>query len=88
MADVIDAAAVVVGSPTLNRGMFPTVAGFLCYMTGLKPQRRIGGAFGSYGWSGEAVGEIEAILEKAKFSSNSYSPDPITAANCSWARSY
>ena len=67
MTDVIDARAILVGSPTLNMGLFPTVAGFLAYMTGLRPLGRIGGAFGSFGWSGEAVGVIEKILEKAKF---------------------
>jgi len=67
MTDVIDARAVLVGSPTLNMGLFPTVSAFLTYMTGLRPRGRIGGAFGSFGWSGEAVGKIEEILEKAKF---------------------
>jgi flavorubredoxin len=67
MADVIDARAILVGSPTLNMGLFPTVSDFLTYMTGLRPRGRIGGAFGSFGWSGEAMPQIEGILEKAKF---------------------
>ena len=29
------------------------MAGMLTYMKGLRPKNRIGGAFGSYGWSGE-----------------------------------
>jgi len=32
----------------------PKVADMLTYMKGLKPKDKIGGAFGSYGWSGEA----------------------------------
>ncbi|HEX5679637.1 MAG TPA: FprA family A-type flavoprotein [Desulfobacterales bacterium] len=66
MTEVFDAKAVVVGSPTLNNGMFPTVADFLCYMKGLKPKNKIGAAFGSYGWSGEAVKLIENELVDIK----------------------
>ena len=66
MTEVFDAKAVVVGSPTLNNGMFPTVADFLCYMKGLKPKNKIGAAFGSYGWSGEAVKLIENELADMK----------------------
>jgi flavorubredoxin len=66
MTEVFDARAVVIGSPTLNNQMFPTVADFLCYLKGLKPRNKIGAAFGSYGWSGEAVKLIEADLEEMK----------------------
>jgi flavorubredoxin len=67
MTDVLDAAAVVVGSPTLNNQMFPTVADILTYMKGLKPVNKIGGAFGSYGWSGESVKQVAAELTAMKF---------------------
>ena len=67
MTDVLDSAAVVVGSPTLNNQMFPTVADLLVYMKGLKPVNKIGGAFGSYGWSGEAVKQVMAELAGMKF---------------------
>ncbi|PID40143.1 MAG: MBL fold metallo-hydrolase [Proteobacteria bacterium] len=67
MADVLDAAAVVVGSPTLNNQMFPSVADTLVYMKGLKPLNKIGGAFGSYGWSGESVKMVAAELSAMKF---------------------
>jgi flavorubredoxin len=66
MTEVFDAKAVVVGSPTLNNNLFPTVADFLCYMKGLKPKNKIGAAFGSYGWSGEAVKLIENELTDMK----------------------
>ena len=64
--ELLDAGALVVGSPTLNNGVFPTVADALCYLKGLKPRGLIGAAFGSYGWSGEAVGQIEEALEAMK----------------------
>ena len=67
MTEVLDAKAVVVGSPTLNNQLFPTVADILTYMKGLKPKNKIGGAFGSYGWSGEAVKLITQELEAMKF---------------------
>jgi flavorubredoxin len=67
MTEVTDAGAILVGSPTLNNGIFPTVADFLCYMKGLKPQNKVAAAFGSYGWSGEAVKLINSELESMKF---------------------
>ena len=60
--EVLDARAILVGSPTLNNGMFPTVAAFLCYLKGLKPKGKIGAAFGSHGWAGGAVKAIEQEL--------------------------
>lgn len=65
IADVLDAKAVVVGSPTLNNYIFPTVASFLAYMRGLKPMNKIGGAFGSYGWAGGAKKIVEAEMQSA-----------------------
>jgi flavorubredoxin len=67
MTEILDAGAVVVGSPTLNNGIFPTVADFLTYMKGLKPKNRIGAAFGSYGWSGEGGREVADALTAMKF---------------------
>jgi flavorubredoxin len=63
IADVLEARAVLVGSPTLNNGLFPTVASFLAYMKGLKPRNKIGAAFGSYGWGGGAKRAVEAELK-------------------------
>lgn len=67
ITEVLDAGAVIVGSPTLNNGLFPTVSDFLTYMKGLKPKNKIGAAFGSYGWSGEAVKGIATELEAMNF---------------------
>ena len=47
----------LIGTPTLNNIMFPTVAEYLTHLRGLRPQNRITGAFGSYGWGGGAVKE-------------------------------
>ena len=67
ITEVLDAGAVIVGSPTFNNGLFPTVSDFLTYMKGLKPKNKIGASFGSYGWSGEAVKLINKELEEMKF---------------------
>jgi flavorubredoxin len=66
VTEVLDAGALLVGSPTINSNMFPTVADVLTYLKGLKPQNLIGAAFGSYGWSGEAVGHVEEMLNAMK----------------------
>lgn len=54
----------LIGSPTLNNSMFPTIAQFLSYLKGLRPKNRIAGAFGSYGWGGGAVKDIYEELKK------------------------
>ncbi len=64
VTEVLDAGALVVGSPTMNNNVFPTVADVLTYLKGLKPKNLIGAAFGSYGWSGEAVGQIRKMLDE------------------------
>ena len=67
MTEVLDAGAIIVGSPTLNNGLFPTVSDFLTYMKGLKPLNKVGAAFGSFGWSGEAAKLVTKELEAMKF---------------------
>ncbi|MEZ0328723.1 MAG: flavodoxin domain-containing protein [Dissulfuribacterales bacterium] len=67
MTEVLNAKAVVLGCPTLNNGLLPRMAGFLMYMRGLKPGGKIGAAFGSYGWSGEAVKLMNQAMEEMKF---------------------
>lgn len=67
ITEVVDAGAIVMGSPTLNNGLFPTVSDFLTYMKGLKPLNKVAAAFGSYGWSGEAVKLINSEFEQMKF---------------------
>lgn len=62
--ELLGAGALIVGSPTINNNMFPTVSDALCYIKGLKPQNLVGAVFGSYGWSGEATKHIAQILEE------------------------
>jgi flavorubredoxin len=60
--ELLDAGALLVGSPTLNNAPLPTVVDVLSYLKGLRPRKLVGAAFGSYGWSGEAVGQLEEKL--------------------------
>ncbi len=65
MKEIMLSKGLLVGTPTLNREVYPSVSGFLTYMKGLKPIGKIASAFGSYGWSGEAVRKVEEILKEA-----------------------
>lgn len=67
VTEILDAKAVVVGSPTLNNQMFPTVSGFLTYITGLKPKGKLWAFFGSFGWGGGAVKDMTEMAKKAGF---------------------
>ena len=65
VTDILEAKYVAVGTPTTNNNMLPTVAAFLLYLRGLAPKGRKGLAFGSYGWSGQAPGQVEEMLAAA-----------------------
>jgi flavorubredoxin len=62
--DVLNSKLILIGSPTLNNNMLPSVGKFLTYLKGLRPKNKIGFVFGSYGWGGQAVGDIEKILDE------------------------
>jgi flavorubredoxin len=64
--EVLDAGALIVGSSTLNNNILPQMADVMTYLKGLKPANLIGAAFGSYGWSGESVRDLEGILKEMK----------------------
>ena len=66
MTAALEASALVFGCPTLNNGMLPRMADYLYYMKGLRPTKKIAACFGSYGWSGEAVKQMNEILKELK----------------------
>lgn len=66
VTEILDAKAFAIGGPTIHNGLFPPVAGFLTYLKGLKPQKKKALAFGSYGWNGNGVKEIQKVLEELK----------------------
>ncbi|TFH13726.1 MAG: MBL fold metallo-hydrolase [Lentisphaerales bacterium] len=63
IAQIFRAKGIVVGSPTLNNGLLPTITPIPEVLKGLKFKNKIGAAFGSYGWSGESVRIIEDHLK-------------------------
>ena len=67
MTEVAQSGLAAFGAPTMNNQMFPAMADILTYIRGLKPQNKIGFAFGSCGWSGEGAKQISAELEAMKF---------------------
>ncbi|MEW6500803.1 MAG: FprA family A-type flavoprotein [Thermodesulfobacteriota bacterium] len=67
MTEVLDAKAVLLGSPTLNNNIMPAMADILTYMKGLRPKDKIGAAFGSFGWSGESVKHLTEMMQEMHF---------------------
>lgn len=67
VTEVLTSKYIAVGSPTLNNMMMPTVAEFLCYLRGLSPKNRQAFAFGSYGWGGQSIAQVEDELKKCGF---------------------
>jgi len=64
ITEIFKAKAVVIGSPTFNQGVLPTIRPILEDLRGLKFQNKMGAAFGSYGWSGESVSILEEHLKE------------------------
>jgi flavorubredoxin len=75
---LMDARALLVGSPTLHRGMLHRTASLMQYLWGIKPKGKIGGAFGSYGWSSGATKQISARLDEIGFE------QPIADLTCTY----
>ncbi len=61
--ELLDAGALVIGAPTINGQLYPSLGDVLSYVRGLKPAGLIGAAFGSFGWSGEATKQIAEFFE-------------------------
>lgn len=67
LAEVFQSKMILVGSPTVNNGYLYSIAGILEMIKGLKLKNKKATAFGSYGWSGEAVQLITKELKEAGF---------------------
>ena len=60
--ELADADGIILGSPTHNAKPSRTMTGFLSNLSEVPLKGRVGGAFGSYGWSGEAPEIIAQAL--------------------------
>jgi len=87
MTDLLSCRALVVGCPTRNNKLLPTLALYMEEISGLRFKNKIGMAFGTYGWSGEAVRQVEEALtsmgmELAGSTKTLYVPGGDTLAAC------
>jgi anaerobic nitric oxide reductase flavorubredoxin len=88
LTEVFKSKAILVGSPTINNGYLHSIGGLLEMIRGLKFKGKKAAAFGSYGWSGEAVKQISAHLNDAGFSvvnegiRTIWAPDKEAEQNC------
>lgn len=67
VAELFRAKAVLVGSPTINRGILTSLASFFEEVKGLGFKDKKAAAFGCYGWSGENLKVISAQLKACGF---------------------
>lgn len=67
LTEVFRSKAILVGSSTINNGLLFSIGGLLEMVKGLKFKNKSAAAFGSYGWSGEAVGQLTGKLRDAGF---------------------
>jgi anaerobic nitric oxide reductase flavorubredoxin len=94
-ADLLEAKGLLLGSPTLHKAMLFRVAGYLQWLAGLHPTGRLGGAFGSYGWSSGAVEQVTARMAELGFTivgepyKQKYRPtEDELAAAFEWGRAF
>jgi anaerobic nitric oxide reductase flavorubredoxin len=88
VTEVFKSKTLLVGSPTINRGILSAVAGFMEQLRGLKFKDKKAAAFGAYGWSGESVDMINQGLENAGFEllesglKSTWNPDEKSLQEC------
>jgi len=86
--EMLDAKGFIIGSATHDNDMLPSLAAFLELFKGLKPKNRVAAVFGSYGWAGGAVKEIEEVVKEAGVEiaqaglAIKYVPDELEAKSC------
>jgi flavorubredoxin len=59
---LVDAATLVIGTPTLHRGPHPTVYAVTHLANALKPKAAFASIIGSYGWSTQAVAQLAGLI--------------------------
>ena len=88
IAEIFKSQGIVVGSPTINKGISTSIAAILEEIKGLRFQSKRAAAFGCYGWSGESVKVISENLTNAGFEvidegiKALWNPDEDSIAHC------
>lgn len=67
VTEIFRSKALLVGSPTINKGFLSSLGGLLEMVRGLGFKNKKAAAFGAYGWSGEAVKLLTAHLKESGF---------------------
>lgn len=67
ISEVFKSKAILLGSSTINNGFLYSIGGLTEMMKGLKFKGKKAAAFGSYGWSGEAVKQLSELLKTSGF---------------------
>lgn len=67
ITEIFKSKAILVGSPTINKGILTAVAAILEEIKGLQFKGKKAAAFGSYGWSGESVKLLSGLLKESGF---------------------
>lgn len=65
---------IIVGSPTINQNTLLQVYRLMAMVSPLRDRGKLAGSFGSYGWSGEAPGQIAGMLKNLKLN---YFEEPV-----------
>lgn len=63
---LVDAATLVIGSPTVLSGAHPVVVSAVFLANALKPKLKFASIIGSYGWGGRMVEQIKGLLPNLK----------------------
>ena len=64
--ELVDAATIVIGSPTVLAGPHPSVASAAFLANMIKPKARFATVIGSYGWAGKLVERIAGMIGNLK----------------------
>ena len=67
ITEVFKSKMILVGSPTINRGVLSSIAALLEEIKGLGFKNKMAAAFGCYGWGGESIGIITNLLKESGF---------------------
>jgi len=88
VSEVFKSKAILLGSPTVYKGVLSSVAGIMEEIKGLDFKNKKAAAFGAYGWSGEGVKVLSERLKDSGFTvindglRGLWNPDEQAIDNC------
>lgn len=88
VTEIFKSKAILVGSPTINKGILSSMAEIMEIIKGLRFQKKKAASFGCYGWSGESINVLNQHLDNAGFTRVNdgikalWNPDEESIAQC------